>query len=107
MDKAEFDQFVDYYYGYKNIGRIETISHLYEKFGREFIFDLPVEYRSITVPYTAIKGTNWMHSTIGPTCYCHGKSEFYILGHCVSLDEWLPLSALSPEEQIMFKLKYG
>ena len=110
MHKAQLDRFIEYYLNYRYQGPynpIEIISHLYEKFGREFIHDLPVEYRSVTVPYIVIQGTTRVHSTTEPVFYYRGKPVFYILGFWVTLDEWLPLSALSPEEQIMFKLKYG
>jgi hypothetical protein len=111
MHKAQLDRFIEYYLNYRYQGPynpIEIISHLYEKFGREFIHDLPVEYRSVTVPYIVIQGTAWVHSTTEPAyCGVDNQYRFYMLGYRLSLDEWLPYSALSPEEQIMFKLKYG
>jgi hypothetical protein len=114
MDKAELDRFIRYYRKCEHNGRIESISrlisHLYEKFGREFIHNLPVEcttYRSGN-KYLEILGTRPEHSTTGPAYRgANNQYRFYILGYHLSLDEWLPLSALSPEEQIMFKLKYG
>jgi hypothetical protein len=113
MYKAEFDRFIRYYHNYRHQGPynpIEIISHLYEKFGQEFIFDLPIEYKTDPFngeKYTLVQGTYWMHSTTGLACYYRGKPGFYILGNCVSLDEWLPYSALTNEECTLFKLKYA
>ena len=108
MDKAELRQFIEYYCDLQVVHN--ELNHMYEKFGREFIFDLPVEYKIDSIDgerYTVVQGTNWMHSTTEPACYCHGKPEFCLLGMYVELDEWLPLSALSSEERAIFKLKYG
>ena len=112
MDKAELDQFIEYYQPHRILrgSPYNDVAHAYKKFGREFIHSLPVEYKTDPVDgqrYTVVQGTYWMHSTTGLACYCRGKPGFYILGHCVSLDEWLPYSALTNEECTLFKLKYA
>jgi hypothetical protein len=111
MHKAEFDQFVDYFSKVRTQPDtvISTLDHVYEHFGREFIFDLPTEYRDSRVgKYPAIRGTYWIHSPTGPAyCGLDRQLRFYILGYCLSLDNWLPRSALLPEEQLLYKLKYG
>jgi hypothetical protein len=115
MHKQEFEHFVKYYSSYshrlafKGLSHQEIISYMYEHFGRGFIHSLPIECKKSrsTIGYWVIPGTTWVHSTTGPAVPTIRPPGFFILGHYMTLDEWLPLSALSPEEQIMFKLKYG
>ena len=114
MNKQEFEHFVKYYSSYrhrlafKGLSQQEIISHMYEHFGRGFIHSLPIECKKSrsTIGYWVIPGTTWAHSVTGPVSVYNNIPNFYILDYRLSLDEWLPLSALSPEEQIMFKLKY-
>jgi hypothetical protein len=109
MDNAELERFVDYYRNNYTGYYVDVIDHLYEKFGREFIFDLPVEKKPYRLEqqYTVIRGTAWIHSTTGPAGSYAQPPGFFILGHYMTLDQWLPYSALSPEEQLLYKLKYG
>ena len=110
MTKQELEEFIEYHTRLRLDTAIDTIDHLYEHFGCEFIFGLPVvctTYRSGN-KYIVIQGTAWVHSTTEPAyCGVDNQYRFYMLGYRLSLDEWLLYSALSPEEQIMFKLKYG
>lgn len=106
MHKQQFDQFIDYY---KNcicsqLVSVDMVDHLYQQFGREFIFDLPIEY---VYGLPLVCGIIWCHNTSDVALYHDGVPLFYILGCQLSLDEWLPRSSLSPEEQLVFKLKYG
>jgi hypothetical protein len=109
MDNAELERFVDYYRKYEHNGRIETISHLYEKFGREFIYSLPIKYEigGIGLQNSVIAGTWLWHSTTEPLYVYNKEPEFYILGYWLTLEQWLPYSALTSEERTLFKLKYG
>ena len=116
MDKREFKEFIRYYKQFITASMtqcipvdIETIDRVYSRFGREIILGLPTEHRSssITGPYIAIEGTNWRHSTKTASYHYYSTPIYYILGGYVTLDEWLPRSSLTPEEQILFKLKYG
>lgn len=105
MDNLKFRQFIKYYHN-NYINSTVFVNHLYEKFGREFIHSLPVQHACIGGDqYTLISGTTLMHSVTEPA-YVWYYPRFCILGIKVDLDSWLPLSALSPEEQILFKLKY-
>ena len=109
MDNAELKRFVDYYRNNYTGYYLDVIDHLYEKFGREFIFDLPIDYRIYDPErkYPVIQGTTYWHSTSEPLYYHHGRPKFWIFDCQLSLDEWLPRSSLSSEEQLVFKLKYG
>jgi hypothetical protein len=110
MDKDKFEQFVEYYRRLPDGVSTDVIDYIYNLLGCEFIFDLPVEYKTDSIndiKYTVIQGTSWMHSTTGPVYVYKNKPEFFILGYYVTLDEWLPRSALSPEDITLFKLKYG
>lgn len=120
MDKQQLGEFLGYYCKYydqcyqhtevnqKNIN-LHIVDHMYEKYGREFIFDLPVVSRVdiLKQNYLVILNTWWVHSVIEPAYYYQDNPVFCLLGMYVELDYWLPHSALSPEEQTIFKLKYG
>lgn len=112
MDKdtlTEFIVYCDCVSRQTNKNRIDKVSHIYEKYGREFIHNLPIEHRSThdSYQYTVIRGTYWIHSVVEPVYNYYNKPIFHLLGQRVSLDEWLPLSALSPEDITLFKLKYA
>ena len=117
MDNTELKRFIGYYNYYREYkyeksrtySIIEVIDHIYKKFGREFIYSLPEEYKfsKAGYEYILIRGTLWVHSTTEPAFHYRGKPEFFILGHCVSLDDWLPRSSLDEEGRTIFKLKYG
>ena len=111
MDKAKLDRFIRYYhYDYAHTGTcISIIDHMYIKFGREFIHSLPVEYKDSGFPghSTVVTGTWLWHSTTEPLYVYNKEPEFYILGYWLTLEQWLPYSALTSEEHTLFKLKYG
>ena len=112
MDKAELDQFIEYYheYEYEYNVHADIISHMYEHFGREFIHRIPIERKTDGFGYriSVIESTHLRHSVTEPAYFVsNSQPRFYILGYYMTLDDWLPRSALSSEEQIMFKLKYG
>ena len=112
MNKEEFDEFVKLCQrlAVEEVSARKIIDQIFEKFGREFIFDLPVEYKinpDDGVRYTVVKGTYRVHSTTEPAFHVRGKPVFYILGFWVTLDEWLSYSSLSTEERTIFKLKYA
>lgn len=116
MDEDALIEFIDYFRDYREfrykkhqLGTKTLLNHLYEKYGREFIHSLPVECiksRSIN-NFWVIQRTSLMHSVTEPAYFYNTTPQFYIFDCRLSLDEWLPYSALTPEEQILFKLKYG
>lgn len=109
MNQSTLDQFIKYYREYEYNGHFGIVSHMYEKFGREFIHELPTEYITTRSDsrITVIRGTFWIHSTTEPVFYYQGKPMFYILDHRMFMDRWLLRSALLPEEHLIYKLKYG
>jgi hypothetical protein len=115
MDKDTLTEFIDYcehYFVHKNNNHTDKADYIYiyEKYGHEFIHSLPIEHKTTTggSRYTVILGTRWIHSITDAAYRGVGNQPwFYILGQRVSLDEWLPYCALSPEDITLFKLKYA
>ena len=107
------DDFIEYcdnwYCG--GITNTQVVDHFYERFGRKFIFELPtkIETGRFGDQYPVLSGTHWYHSTSEPIFFqkYKGQPKFFILGYELPIDQWLPRSSLTPEEQILFKLKYG
>lgn len=112
----------------RGLSASNEIDQLYREFGRDTILRLPVSlfthdvtqnvYSIIVTEMTgsafwfSIKQrepvTGVRHSMHQPSVISHDGSRYYsILGCGLTIDEWLPLSALSPEEQLIYKLKYG
>jgi hypothetical protein len=116
MDKDELDDFIKYYRKYYRecIPKLQqdtatVLNHIYQKFGCEFIHRLPTtEFISPNNKrVSVVSGASWIHSVIEPAYYHRGQPKFCILNCSLPLDQWLQYSALSPEERIIFKLKYG
>ena len=114
---------------------IRAVDCLYRHFGPEYIHNLPSTLHTVDqlnqfyqlnilhIPDHILPGclgyyteqgniSGVLHNVTGPAYRVVFKNNrelvfYYILDVELTLDEWLPRSALSPEEQTMYKLKHG
>lgn len=89
---------------------VDIIDHMYEKFGKELIHSLPTNIKiyNNNSQVSVISGTKVWHSVTDFSYKLNQiPGDYFIFDRLLTFEQWIVRSALSPEEQLIYRLKRG